>query len=183
MSEKLHAANPEVGRHEQEPKASAERPKAAEYGKAEQEQHIESAQAAVAAAEASSANHVAMPHLADSDQTPQIIDKGLRQLRMQKSLKHIQKRLKPSEKSFSKVVHQPLVQKVSEASAQTVARPSGIFGGGLVAFAGSLAYLWMTRHYSLTYNYFVFLTLFVGGFFIGLLGEYLLHRLRSRSRA
>lgn len=180
MSEKL-PFNPEVTIAEA-PRDSVERPKAAEYGKAEQEKSIESAKAAVAAAEASTTERPSVPTVEPTDDRPLFIDKAIKTLRMKQNLAHVQNRLKPAEKGFSKVIHQPLVQRVSETSAKTITRPSGMLGGGLVAFVGSLGYLWLTRHYGLDYNYVFFLIFFATGFLLGLAGEYAVHLTRTGYR-
>ena len=130
--------------------------------------------------ETSPTEHVSLPVI-PLDQRPQFIDKAIKMLRMHKNLDYVQSKLKPAEKRFSKAIHQPLVQLVSELGAKTVARPSGLLGGGLVAFIGSAGYLWLTRSYHLPYNYGFFFLFFLGGFLLGLAGEYglaLLHKLR-----
>lgn len=179
MSEKL-VITPE--RTVETPAADVERPKVAELSPAEQERQIEAAQAAVAAAEASTTERPAVPVLPATDDRPLFIDKAIKSLRLKKNLTHVQNKLRPAEKGFSKVVHQPLVQLVSEQAAKTVTRPSGMLGGGLMAFVGSLGYLWLTRHYGLTYNYFFFLLFFIVGFALGLLGEYLSYLSRGRHK-
>lgn len=161
------------------PEVQAERPQGAEYGKAEQAEQLERAQAAVAEV-ANAAERPALAQLEPVDDRPQLIDNVAKMLRMRKSLSHVQNRLKPAEKSFSKVIHQPLIRRVSETTAQNITRPSGLLGGGLVAFIGSLIYLWLTRVANVTYNYFVFLVLFVGGFLLGVGVEWLLFFIRKQ---
>ncbi len=91
-----------------------------------------------------------------------------RKFTLSHELKQIQRKLKTTDRSLSKVIHQPVVRAISETSGKTVARPSGLLGGGLVAFLGTSVYLFMARHIGLDYNYSVFLVLFFGGFAIGL---------------
>lgn len=178
MSEQLHTPSPEAS-VETTAEVTAERPQAAEYGSAEKEQRVEKARAALAsAAEKSSANRAHTPQLPATDDRPLLIDKAAKTIRLKRNLGQVQSKLKPAEKSFSKLVHQPLVQKVSETSAKTVARPSGVLGGGVVAFVGSLGYFWLTHYYSLPYNYIFFVVFFIGGFLVGVAGEYSLWALR-----
>ena len=94
-----------------------------------------------------------------------------------RSLQRIRSQLKPAQQTFSKVVHQPLVETLSNAGAQTVARPSGLLGGGFMALLGSGGLLYMSKHYGFSYNFFVFFLFFAGGFIVGLLGELLLRAL------
>ncbi len=158
---------------------TAERPKAGEYSKAEQELNLQHAKAIVEVA-AGTSEGVQLPQIVDD--RPQLIDNSIKALRMRQSLAKVQTKLRPAERSFSKVVHQPLVQKVSESAAKTVARPSGILGGGLTAFVGCLGYQTLTRYYGLPYNFSFFILFFVGGFALGLMAEYLIQQARKISR-
>lgn len=97
-----------------------------------------------------------------------------------RSLKNIQRSLKTPERVMSKVIHQPVVDAVSNAAAKTVARPSVLLGGSIGAFIGSAALLYMSKHYGFTYNYTVFFVLFIGGFFVGALAELLIKALRRK---
>jgi hypothetical protein len=91
-----------------------------------------------------------------------------------KSMRQIRSKLSKPDKTFSKVIHNKTVESVSEVSSKTIARPSGLLGGGICALLGSAYLLYMTKHYGFEYNYFVFFLLFVGGFFVGMFGELLL---------
>ena len=99
---------------------------------------------------------------------PNHINKDLKDITLGRELKQIQRKLKSPDRVLSKVIHQQLVRTISETSSKTVARPSGLLGGGLVAFIGTSAYLFFARHIGLQYNYLVFLILFFGGFAVGL---------------
>lgn len=174
MSERL-SNSPEV--HAEHLKVTVERPKAAEYSTAERAEHVEQAQAAVAA-EARKSEQVHVPQ-APVDDRPQLIDNAVKMFRMRSNLSHVQNKLKPAQKSFSKVVHQPLVRRVSESASKTVSRPSGMLGGGITAFLGSLSYLVLAYRIGFTYNYLLFLGFFIGGFILGVCLEYALYGLRK----
>jgi hypothetical protein len=85
----------------------------------------------------------------------------------QRTIDKIQTKLNPAERSLSKVVHQPLVESVSEVGSKTIARPSGILGGGIISLLGSGVVLYMAKHYGFEYSYFIFIALFLAGFFVG----------------
>jgi len=74
-----------------------------------------------------------------------------------------------------------VVRITSEAASKTISRPSGLLGGGLMAFAGSLVYLYLAKHIGFRYNYLLFTLLFVGGFAVGLCLEVIIW-LVSRQR-
>jgi hypothetical protein len=101
------------------------------------------------------------------------ITRATKKAAYKKTLKHVQRQLPKREKAFSKVIHQPAVEKVSNVGAKTVARPSGLLAGGVCALLGSSIILYMAKHYGFRYNFFVFLLFLVGGFFVGLLIEML----------
>lgn len=88
-----------------------------------------------------------------------------------KTMSHVRQKLPRSERAFSKVVHNKKVEAVSEVGSKTIARPSGILGGGIFALAGSILLLYMAKHYGFEYNFFVFILFFVSGFFIGSIVE------------
>lgn len=115
----------------------------------------------------------------DADQSPSSvrIDRNLKQKAYKKEIHRIQTHLPKSQRSFSKFIHSPAIESASEAGGKTVARPSGLLGGGLVALVGSSTLLIISRHYGFSYNFFVFLVLLVGGFFVGLLIEMLVRSL------
>ncbi len=86
-------------------------------------------------------------------------------------IKKTQKQLNTPERVFSKIIHQPAVDKISEVGAKTIARPNGILFGGISAFIGSLFFYFVSKKSGFSYNYLTFILIFVGGYFIGLLFE------------
>ena len=91
-----------------------------------------------------------------------------------KTMRQVRRKLTKSERVLSKVVHNKPIEAISDVSSKTVARPSGIVGGGIAALCGSLFLLYMTKNYGFEYNYFLFVLFFVGGFFIGMTIEALI---------
>lgn len=108
--------------------------------------------------------------------------KSLKADAYKRTLGRIRTQLSLPSRALSRVVHQPVVDSVSNVAGSTVARPSGIFGGSLVALIGSATLLYMTKHYGFTYNYTVIFVLFVGGFLLGMLLELLIHALLRRRK-
>lgn len=97
-----------------------------------------------------------------------------------KMLKGVRGQLNPAEKALSKTVHQPFIEAASEIGSKTIARPSGILGGGLIALVGSAIVLYISKHYGLPYNFFVFLLLFGAGFLTGIFAEVLIKLVKRR---
>lgn len=113
---------------------------------------------------------------------PSHVNSELKSITLRRELQQIRRKLPAGDRALSKVVHQPVVRVVSEAASASISRPSGLLGGGLMAFVGSLGYLYITKHVGMQYNYFVFTLLFILGFAVGLVLELLVWGLTSRHR-
>jgi hypothetical protein len=90
--------------------------------------------------------------------------------------------LSKPEQALSKLIHQPVVEKLSNVGAQTVGRPSGILGGGFAALVGGSLVLFISRQYGFEYNYLLFAALFIAGFALGILFELLFRLLKRRQQ-
>jgi hypothetical protein len=102
---------------------------------------------------------------------PTHVSRELKNITVKREIQHIQRKLSAPKRQLSKVIHQPAVRVVSEAAGKTVSRPSGLLGGGLVAFLGTTSYFYLAQHVGFTYNYFVVILLMVGGFALGVILE------------
>lgn len=91
-----------------------------------------------------------------------------------------QQKLSMPVRGFSRLTHSPVVDKLSAVGAETVARPSGILGGSICAFLGSLTVYYFAKHYGFTYNYLFVFFLFLGGYALGAFLELLVWLLYSR---
>jgi hypothetical protein len=73
---------------------------------------------------------------ANRPKTPTYTKKAPKQLKKQaykKTLHEIQHDMNPAERTFSKVIHNPVVEKTSEVTGATVARPMALFTGALTS--------------------------------------------------
>lgn len=111
-----------------------------------------------------------------------LITQQTKELAYKKTIHRAQKHLSKTERTFSKVVHQPVVERASDLGAKTVARPFGLLVGGFCALLGSSFVLYMSKHYGFRYNFFVFLLFLGGGFIIGLLLEFLWNSTKKLGR-
>lgn len=96
---------------------------------------------------------------------------GLKQQSYKQTLNRIRQRLTAPEKAFSKLSHNKAVDTVSSGLGKTVARPSGILGGGIFALVGSSIVLYMAKKYGFEYNFSLFFLLLTGGFMAGVIIE------------
>lgn len=112
---------------------------------------------------------------------PVALSADTKKISANRQLKGLQRQLPPVQRALSKVIHQPFVSAVSESAGKTVSRPSGLLGGGLLAFVGSSIYVYLAYHMGFTANYLVWLLLFFGGFVLGVFIEVIVNIfLRSR---
>lgn len=95
---------------------------------------------------------------------------------IKKFLEKTQKQLSTTDRAFSKIIHRPAIEKASDIGSKTVARPSGILFGGVGAFIGSLVVFIISKRSGFTYNYILFVLIFICGYMMGLLIE-LVYRL------
>lgn len=98
---------------------------------------------------------------------PLYVNHELKSLALNRTLSRVRRHLSAPNRLLSKVIHQPAVQSISEATAKTVARPTGLLTGSFVALVGSSLALYLARHYGFSYNYLLIFVLFAGGYIIG----------------
>lgn len=99
-----------------------------------------------------------------------------------KTLSKAQAKLSKPEKTFSKVIHNPTIERASDITAKTAARPSGILLGGIGAFLGSLIIFIISRRTGFAYNFLVFLIIFVLFYIFGIVLEFFLQLIKRRSQ-
>lgn len=177
MSEKLHGANPELAKNagELEQSASEIEQSAAEKleRRAEQavEQHEKLDNARHEALEQAEASQTVETEKPAAPETPRQITKDDRTASYQKTMKKMQSELPPASRAFSKVIHNPAVEKASEAIGNTVARPNLIIAGALGAIASVIVYF-VARHYGYVLSGSETIILFGCGWVIGAIIEY-----------
>jgi hypothetical protein len=97
-------------------------------------------------------------------------------------MKRVQKQLPPTQRTLSKIIHNPAVDAVSTVAGETVARPSGLLSGALFSIIANLLIIGICRYYGYEYNYLIGLLGFVGGFVVGLFVE-LVYRATTKNRS
>jgi len=138
----------------------------------------EARQSAIEAAKASSSQDTlkGLEQAEDTPvMTPSTISRELKSISRRRELKNIRAQESRPERTLSRVIHQPFIRAASEAAGNTVTRPSGLLGGGLLAFIGSGSYFILAKYVGFTYNYTLSLAFFVAGFALGLVLELLVH--------
>lgn len=80
------------------------------------------------------------------------------------TMKDVQTHLKPSERVFSKVVHNDTIETISELGAGSIARPSAILGGGICMVFGGVGLLMIAKYFGFTLPLSSLIALYIIGF-------------------
>ena len=88
-----------------------------------------------------------------------------------KTLTNVQNQLSAPSRAFSKVIHNPVVEKTSDAIGNTIARPNLIISGALGAIASVFVYF-IAKRYGYLLSGSEVIVLFVAGWSIGAVIEY-----------
>lgn len=178
MSEKIHGANPELARNAGELEQSAGEVERSAAEKLEEraeravgQQHEGIDEAHREALEQAEASQTAETEKPAAPETPRQITKADRTDSYRKTMKKMQSELSPASRTFSKVIHNPAVEKASEAIGSTVARPNLIIAGALGAISSVVVYF-IARHYGYVLSGSETIILFGCGWVIGAIIEY-----------
>lgn len=90
-----------------------------------------------------------------------------------RTMKETQAHMKPAERTFSKVIHNPAVEKTSEAVGSTIARPNAIVAGSFTALIFTLGIYLFAKHYGYPLSGSETIAAFILGWVVGLLFDYL----------
>jgi len=164
---------PEAKNSSEKQAQTAETARRREHNQKLQEARVKAAEEAISAREVTVSEE-------DKPYQPKeaFVNKELKEMAYVRALNRVRKQMGPLSRLTSKVIHAPVVSGVSEATAKTIGRPSGILGGATAALTGSVAYYWLTKQYGYEYSYTVFVALLAAGFIAGWLLEALYRLLR-----
>jgi len=99
--------------------------------------------------------------------------KKQKQTEYKKTLKSIQKEMNPAERTFSKVIHNPVVEATSEIAGKTVARPAALLVGSLSALILTTIIYAIAKYYGYVLSGFEWIITFVIGWAIGLVIDWI----------
>lgn len=111
-------------------------------------------------------------HTAKAPRRKGAISRKEKSASFKKQMKHVQEELPPAQRAFSKIIHNPVIEKTSEVVGATVARPNAILTGSIVAFVAVLAVYLIARHYGYVLSGFETIAAFIIGWAIGFLYDY-----------
>lgn len=90
----------------------------------------------------------------------------------QRTMAQIQSEMSAPSRTFSKVIHAKAIEKTSEVTGATIARPNAILAGAVAAFIVSLGTYLLAKHFGYRLSGFETIGAFVLGWIIGLLFDY-----------
>ncbi len=108
---------------------------------------------------------------AEKDSQPKRITKQDVEQSYQHTMSTMRSHLSKPSRAFSKVIHNPVVEKTSEAVGNTVARPNLIIAGAIGAIASVVVYF-VARSYGYALSGFETIGLFILGWGIGAIIEF-----------
>lgn len=117
-----------------------------------------------------------------SSEPKTIINKQTKRITYERTLHRAQAHLSRNERTFSRLIHKPSVERISNIGAQTVARSSGLLSGAIIACVGTIGLIWVSNRYGIKYSYFMMIGLFICGYVFGLLLEALWRMFRPWKR-
>lgn len=98
--------------------------------------------------------------------------KAQKQAHYKSTMRQIQSEMPATARVFSKFIHNPAVEKTSEAVGSTVARPNAVLSGSVCAFLVVLAVYLVAKHYGYVLSGFETIGAFVLGWALGLIYDY-----------
>lgn len=87
-------------------------------------------------------------------------------------MKKLQAELPPVQRGFSKLIHNPVVEKTSEVVGNTVARPNAVLAGAFLAFVAVLIVYLTAKHFGYVLSGFETIGAFIVGWILGILYDF-----------
>ena len=151
---------------------AAEKSKVENGEKAEAEARHEALEQAVSVERGSAEKKRKEPAHSPAKRRHGVVSKKERTASYKHHMKQLQSELKPSQRAFSKFIHNPVVEKTSDAVGSTVARPNAILAGAVTAFILVLAVYLIAKFYGYTLSGFETIGAFIVGWILGLLYDF-----------
>jgi hypothetical protein len=101
------------------------------------------------------------------------ISKKLRNESYKRTIKQVQSELPVASRTFSKLIHNKVLEKTSDVVGGTIARPNAMLAGAVVAFILTLATYTTAKTIGYTLSGFETIAAFIIGWIIGIVFDYL----------
>lgn len=100
------------------------------------------------------------------------ISKSAREASYNATMKQVRSELSAPSRAFSKVIHNKVVEAVSDSVGSTIARPNAILSGAIAAFALTLGVYLTAKYYGYPLSGFESIGSFIIGWIVGILFDY-----------
>lgn len=108
--------------------------------------------------------------------SPEVHHKPVRKIDREASFQHIMEdirpKMSPSSRVFSEIIHNPVIEKVSDGAGKTVARPNAILAGSISASVAVLATYIIARQYGYPLSGAETIVSFAIGWMIGIIYDF-----------
>lgn len=153
--------------------------KAAEKAKGSLEKARSETEQAISRAEKAIEKHEKAPKKGEKkSRRPAFVSADDKKLTYKNTVKQIQKRMSAPSRAFSKVIHNPVIDKASEVSGKTLARPSGVLGGGIAVVLGLSVSYYSARNAGFELSGSEFIWLLIVGFVLGIIIEWIIKSIK-----
>lgn len=151
---------------------AAEKSKVENAEKSEAEARIEALKEAVSVESGSAEKKRGKEASSPAKRRHGVVSKKERDASYKQHMKQLQSELKPAQRAFSKVIHNPVIEKTSDVVGGTIARPNAILSGAAVAFFLVLGVYLIAKYYGYPLSGFESIGAFIAGWVIGLLYDF-----------
>lgn len=110
------------------------------------------------------------------------ITKKQKDAEYKKTMKAIQSEMGTPSRTFSKVIHNPIVEKTSEVVGNTIARPNAILAGSTMAFVAVAIVYIVAKQYGYVLSGFESIAAFLLGWLVGIAFDYIRLLVRGSSK-
>lgn len=100
------------------------------------------------------------------------VTKNQKEVAYKQTMKEIRSEMRPVSRAFSKVIHNPVIEKTSETIGKTVARPNAILSGSLSALILVSVVYMIAKYHGYMLSGFETIGAFIVGWTIGVLFDY-----------
>lgn len=121
---------------------------------------------------ANSLKEVAKTEKSPAEKRVKLFTRQQRDASFKRQMDAIHTEMQPSERRFSKVIHNKTVERVSDALGSTVARPNALLAGSISAFILVTAVYVVAKHYGYQLSGFETIGAFIIGWVLGLGYDY-----------
>lgn len=90
-----------------------------------------------------------------------------------KELQHIQAELPVASRAFSKVIHNPVIERVSDVAAETVARPNAILSAAIFGFVLTAGVYMVARYFGYPLSGFETIGAMIVGWIVGIMFDFI----------